>query len=203
MHEILQTEIHIYSNPRSPSVWVWCLWNAEGVRQRRREDAWVSLYHTRVSWIGEYKVCRQHWRAQPRAEPTLKYFWGKKRKCNSRRNMNHRALLWANESIPSAFLRRHKLGLKFHLNIVENRETRLNCKKVVAVLVKIELSFLVIMLMAMFEPLTSPVDVHLLYLDSSGKVSVWLSRLQAELCCFYHIHLHSLVSKNFSQNSLN
>lgn len=82
----------------------------------------------------------------PRAEPTLKYciyFWGKKkRKCNSKRNMNHRALLWANESIPSAFQRHQKHGLKFHLNIVENRDTRLNCKKVMAFLVKIECALL-------------------------------------------------------------
>lgn len=45
-----------------------------------------------------------------------------------------------------------------------------------------------------------PIDVNPLYLDNSGKLWVWLSRLHAELCRFYHIHLHSPVSKNFSQN---
>lgn len=124
-----------------------CLWNAQSVRERRGEDVWVSLYHPSMSWVGEYEVCRQHWRAQPQSWTYFKIlhlFLGKKkkRKCNSKRNMNHRALLWANESIPSAFQRHQKHGLKFHLNIVENRDTRLNCKKVMAFLVKIECALL-------------------------------------------------------------
>ena len=63
-----------------------------------------------------------------------------------------------------------------------------------------------IMLMGMsekngiFRAFNIPIDVNLFYLDR-GKLSVWLSRLHAELCFFYHIHLP--VSKNFSQNSLN
>lgn len=114
------------------------------VRQRR-EDVWVSSYHPSVSWTGECEVCAQHWRAQSQSWSYFKVLhllWGEKRKCNSKRNMSHQALLWANESIPSAFLRHQKHGLKFHLPFVGNWETRLNYKKLMAFLVKIECALL-------------------------------------------------------------
>lgn len=152
-----------------------------------------------------------------RPEPTLKhciYFEGKKKKKMKKRSMSHWALLWAKESIPSAFLRHQKHNLKFHLNIVGNQETRLNSlmqwwhfllnlNVLCFELFVVNNMLMKILEKCCFEHLTSPIDVNPLYLDRSGKLWVWLSRLHAELCCFYHVHLHSPVSKNFSQYSLN
>lgn len=167
--------------------------------------------------VGKDEVCRQHWKAQLQTWTyfkTLHLFWGKKKKKMKKRSMSHWALLWAKESIPSAFLRHQKHNLKFHLNIVGNQETRLNSlmqwwhfllnlNVLCFELFVVNNMLMKILEKCCFEHLTSPIDVNPLYLDRSGKLWVWLSRLHAELCCFYHVHLHSPVSKNFSQYSLN